>query len=946
MSPTSKYRLLVVDDLAENIRLMRAILKPAGYDVLAAMDGASALQMAHESAPDLILLDVMMPGMDGYNVCSRLKEDDATRSIPVIFVTAIDDAEAETRGFALGAADFITKPIKLPVVLARVKTHLALYEQHRNLEGMFRDVTEFAPDALFLSDSKGRIVRINEEAERITGYRREELIGQLIEVLLPERFRAGHPALRKRFAAAPVPRRMGGGPSVLLRCKDGSECEVEVSLSRMQTSHGLLFVSAMRDISERRRNEKRLLDQNNLLQAVIQSFPGGVSVVDADLRLVAHNALFPRLMDFPPELMAKADLNYEDFTRFNAQRGEYGPGDPEQQVAAAVARARTFQPHTFERVRPNGLALEIRGMPLPDGGFVSVYMDITQRRHAEEQLRIAAAAFESLEGTVVTDASSVILRVNRAFCQITGYTPDELVGQKPNILKSDRHPPEFFRDMWETIHRTGGWQGEIWDRRKSGEVYPTWHSISAVRDEDGVVTHFVGSQVDITERKKAEEKINELAFFDPLTGLPNRTLLLDRLKQAMTTTARNDRYSALLFIDLDNFKNLNDTQGHDVGDLLLKQVAQRLTQCVREGDTVSRVGGDEFVVVLAGLSASEVEAASDTEAVASKIIATLNQVYRFGGAAHHSTASLGATLFKGNQTSIDDLVKQTDLTMYKAKSSGRNTFRFFDPAMETALKERADLEADLRRALDASQFVLHYQAQVNGNGRVTGAEVLVRWQHPQRGMVSPADFIPLAEDTGLILPLGHWVLETACTQLALWASLPEMAHLTVAVNVSAHQFTQKDFVAQVQAVLRSTGANPQRLKLELTESLLVDNIGQIIDTMTALKASGVGFALDDFGTGYSSLSYLKRLPLDQLKIDQSFVRDVLIDPNDAAIARTIVALAQSLGLGVIAEGVETAEQRDFLAGSGCHAYQGYLFSRPLALTGFETLVRQLGADVI
>jgi len=572
-------------------------------------------------------------------------------------------------------------------------------------------------------------------------------------------------------------------------------------------------------------------------------------------------------------------------------------------------------------------------------------MDTTQRRHADEQLRIAAAAFESLEGTVVTDASSVILRVNRAFCQITGYTAEELEGQKPSILKSDRHPPEFFRDMWDTIQRTGGWQGEIWDRRKSGEIYPTWHTISAVRGEDGGVTHYVGSQYDITERKKAEERINELAFFDPLTGLPNRTLLLDRLKQAMTTTARNDHYSALLFIDLDNFKNLNDTQGHDVGDLLLKQVAQRLIQCVREGDTVSRVGGDEFVVVLASLSTSEVEAASDTEAVAIKIIAALNQVYRFGGAAHHSTASLGATLFKGTQTSIDDLVKQTDLTMYKAKASGRNTFRFFDPAMETALKDRADLEADLRRAVDASQFVLHYQAQVNDSGRVTGAEVLVRWQHPQRGTVSPADFIPLAEETGLILPLGHWVLETACTQLALWANLPEMAHLTVAVNVSAHQFTQSDFVDQVQAVLRRTGANPLRLKLELTESLLVDNIAQIIDTMTALKASGVGFALDDFGTGYSSLSYLKRLPLDQLKIDQSFVRDVLIDPNDAAIARTIVALAQSLGLGVIAEGVETTEQRDFLAGSGCHAYQGYLFSRPLALTGFEALVLQLGGDV-
>jgi EAL domain-containing protein (putative c-di-GMP-specific phosphodiesterase class I) len=321
----------------------------------------------------------------------------------------------------------------------------------------------------------------------------------------------------------------------------------------------------------------------------------------------------------------------------------------------------------------------------------------------------------------------------------------------------------------------------------------------------------------------------------------------------------------------------------------------------------------------------------------------LNQVYRFGDASHHSTASLGATLFKGTQTPIDDLVKQTDLTMYKAKASGRNTFRFFDPAMEVALKERADLEADLRRAVDASQFVLHYQAQVTSNGHVTGAEVLVRWQHPQRGIMPPADFIALAEETGLILPLGHWVLETACTQLALWAKLPEMAHLTVAVNVSAHQFMQIDFVDQVRSVLRSTGANPHRLKLELTESLLVNNMALIIETMSAIKASGVGFALDDFGTGYSSLSYLKRLPLDELKIDQSFVRDVLIDPNDAAIARTIVALAQSLGLGVIAEGVETTEQRDFLAGSGCHAYQGYLFSRPLALPGFESLVRRLDA---
>jgi diguanylate cyclase (GGDEF)-like protein len=445
---------------------------------------------------------------------------------------------------------------------------------------------------------------------------------------------------------------------------------------------------------------------------------------------------------------------------------------------------------------------------------------------------------------------------------------------------------------------------------------------------------------DITERKQAEDRIEELAFFDQLTGLPNRTLLMDRLKQAMTASSRNDSHGALLFIDLDHFKTLNDTLGHDMGDLLLKQVAQRLTLCVREGDTVARLGGDEFVVMLANLSASERDAATGIEAVAEKVLAALNQTYQLNNVAFHSTASIGVTLFRGRIASIDDLMKQADLAMYKAKETGRNTFRFFDPAMESVVKERAALEGDLRRALAGNQFVLHYQAQVAGKGRVTGAEVLVRWQHPDRGMVSPADFIPLAEETGMILPLGEWVLETACTQLAKWAAQTEMAHLTVAVNVSAHQINRPDFVKQVLAVLEHTGADPRRLKLELTESLLVHNVEQIIEKMFALKARGVGFSLDDFGTGYSSLSYLKRLPLDHLKIDQSFVRDVLTDPNDAAIARTVVALAQSLGLGVIAEGVETEAQRDFLAREGCHAYQGYFFSRPLPIEGFEQFARQ------
>ncbi|MDR3410931.1 MAG: EAL domain-containing protein [Formivibrio sp.] len=601
----------------------------------------------------------------------------------------------------------------------------------------------------------------------------------------------------------------------------------------------------------------------------------------------------------------------------------------------------------FRCVRKDGSLfwLSLSWVPIRDAkgifsGFRTSGRDITDRKQAEAELRIAAVAFDSLEGLIVTDANCVILRINKAFTETTGYTAEELVGKTPRVLKSGRHNDDFYRAMWESIVRTGGWQGEIWDRRKNGEIYPKWLSISAVKDNEGSVTHYIAAHHDISARKKAEERINELAFFDQLTGLPNRILLQDRLRQAMTASARDGSYGALLFIDLDNFKTLNDTLGHDMGDLLLKQVAQRMTTCVREGDTVARLGGDEFLVMLSILNTSKRIAAASTETIADKILAALNRPYQLGSVAFHSTPSIGAALFRGQQIAIDDLMKQADLAMYRAKAAGRNTVRFFDPTMETAVMERAVLEHDLRLAIDESQFLLHYQAQVESESQLTGAEALIRWQHPLRGMVQPAEFIAMAEEIGLILPLGEWVLHTACTQLAQWASQSEMAHLTIAVNVSVHQFRQRDFVDRVLNVLSHTGANPQRLKLELTESLLVSNVEDVIEKMIALKAKGVGFALDDFGTGFSSLTYLKRLPLDQLKIDQSFVRDVLTDPNDAAIAKTIIALAQSLGLEVIAEGVEIAAQRDFLFGAGCHAYQGYFFSRPLAVDDFEQYVLQ------
>jgi diguanylate cyclase (GGDEF)-like protein/PAS domain S-box-containing protein len=700
-------------------------------------------------------------------------------------------------------------------LLARIVIH---HEHERHLaeqtlkasEARLNAIFDASPDPLLISTAQGMITMTNQQVERLLGFTAGELIGQPIERLVPARFRMAHPTLRAEFAGAKAAQRMGDGLATKAMRKDGSECDVEISLSRIQTDQGVFFACALRNI--------------------------------------------------------------------------------------------------------------------------------TERKQAEVALRIAATTFEAQEAMIVTDHNCVILRINQAFTESTGYTPEEAVGQTPRLLKSGRHDADFYRVMWETIIRTGGWHGEIWDRRKNGEIYPKSLAISSVKGVDGAVTHYVGTHQDITESKIAEEKIKQLAFFDVVTHLPNRTLLIDRLKHAITVSARGESCGALLFIDLDHFKTLNDTLGHDKGDLLLQQVAQRLVASVRESDTVARVGGDEFVVVLGGLNKSPQEAANQTDAVGETIRASLGRMYQLGDAEYRSTASIGATLFTGLQTSIDDLLKQADLAMYKAKEAGRNALRFFDPAMQTVIVERAALETGLRKAIDGNQLILHYQAQVASDGRVTGAEALVRWQHPERGMVSPAEFIPLAEETGQILPLGRWALESACTQLAAWATRPKMADLEMSVNVSAHEFRQSDFVDQVLAVLKNTGANPRRLKLELTESMLVDNIQEIVEKMFALKAKGVHFSLDDFGTGYSSLSYLKRLPLDQLKIDQSFVRDVLIDPNDAAIAKTIVALAQSLGLGVIAEGVETEAQRDFLTSIGCHAYQGYFFSRPLPLAGFEEFV--------
>ena len=590
--------------------------------------------------------------------------------------------------------------------------------------------------------------------------------------------------------------------------------------------------------------------------------------------------------------------------------------------------------------------LEVRGYPF-GGGFAIHLRDVTGRRKSEEQLRLLESSIARLNDVVIiTEAGPFsapgprIVFVNEAFERRTGYSRDEVIGLTPRLLQgpdTQRGELDHIRaalEQWEPV------RVDLINYKKNGEPFWVDLDVSPVWDSSRKLTHWVAVGRDISERKSSEEKIQYLAFYDPLTKLPNRQLLLDRLHMALLDQER-PREGALMFIDLDNFKTLNDTLGHQKGDMLLQQVAERLRSCVAKGDTVARLGGDEFVILIENSSAKPLEPAAAARIVSERVLTTLAEPYVLPGYLHHSTCSIGVTLFGKTPGSVSELLKQADLAMYQAKSAGRNAVCFFDPEMQALVSANAALASDLRQAWRENQFVIDYQPQVGPDGGMTGVEALLRWDHPQRGRVGPDHFIPTAEETSLIIPIGRWVLETACAQLAKWGQRPERRHLNIAVNVSVRQFRHPDFVDEVMQAISHSGIEPQKLKLELTESLLADGIEVTVAKMGSLKDMGVTLSLDDFGMGYSSLSYLKRLPLDQLKIDREFVKDVLTDANDAAIARTIIGLAQSLGLDVIAEGVETEDQRAFLATQGCPAYQGYLFCKPLAIHELESFMDTL-----
>lgn len=831
-----------------------------------------------------------------------------------------------TRGVVVGR-DADGKPLRM------IGTHLDITERKRMEQSLsFRQFSlDHAGEELFWLDRDARILDANKTACQKLGYSHEELCRLSIADLDPY-----YPIERWPEHWRDLKRNKNLRFESVHKRSDGTIFPVEIVANYFEYDGKEFNCALAHDISERKQAEETLKAVQSRLEFLLKSTPAIIYARRAsgsfDTTFISENVgahLGYRPADFIGETGFWLNrIHPEDRARVLADLPRVLSAGFHKQEYRFLHKDGGYRWMHDELV----LIRDDEGKPLE---LVGYWSDITDRKKAEDELRIAAATFETHEAIMITDAMANILRVNQAFEQITGFTADEVIGGNPRILSSGRHDKTFYQAMWNQLLSVGTWEGEIWDRRKNGQIYPKWLTITALKDNRGKPTEYVAIFTDITERKHAEEEIRNLAFYDPLTKLPNRRLLLDRLHLALLASERSRQYGALLFLDMDKFKSLNDTLGHNIGDLMLIEVAERIKTGIREVDTVARFGGDEFVVLFEDLGDTVEEASQRISLVAEKIRASLAAPFHFQTHVHISSPSIGVSLFQGHALAADDVIKQADIAMYHAKNSGRNRVHFFDPALQHSVEWRAAMESDLRKALSHRQLQLYYQIQYDNRGQPFGAEALLRWLHPERGMISPAQFIPIAEESGLILDIGLWVAETACWQLAMWRNNGATRNLILAINVSAQQFKMPNFVESIANIVRAHAIEPERLKLELTESVILHDIDDVVDKMLALQTLGIRLSLDDFGTGYSSLSYLKRLPIDQIKIDQSFVRDIATDANDAMMVKNIIDIALNFQLNVIAEGVETEQQFQFLQQNGCMAYQGYFFGKPLPIDEFE-----------
>jgi len=815
------------------------------------------------------------------------------------------------------------------ILFLRYTVHTS--KQLQSTSQYLNDLFNAAPDTMLIINGKGLIADANEQAIDLFGYSYDDLIGMNIGSLIPERYRGQHEKyISPSFKTSKKsPLRSGENFKVLV--KDGSETPVEISINYTLRGEEKHAITILRDVTNREITEQVLRDKEKMLNNAQQV----AHVGSWDWNLKKDSFIWSDEMHHifnlgPDEFGA----NYDAFVE------RLHPLDREEVVNAVNAAIILDQPLDLEHriIRADGLEriVHLRGEVYRDkegkgDHLVGTIHDITEVKYTENELRLADNVFNhTLEAILVTDADSQILRVNKAFTTITGYSAKEAIGQNPGaLMNSGKHDKEFYKEFWKKLNTHGIWEGEIWERRKDGKIFPCWHNISAVKDDHGNLIQYISIFNDITDKKIAEEHIEHLAQYDQLTKLPNRILFNDRLQQAFIHGNRSNDKTGLMFIDLDRFKSVNDTLGHQAGDQLLQEVARRLTDCVRQVDTVARLGGDEFTIILEQLKHAE-----DSAIVADKILKALSQKVKLGKHEVTIGGSIGISIHPDDGTDTESIIKNADMAMYQAKHLGKNQYHFYTDELANLADTRFHTENRLRNAFDSGELELYYQPQINIlNGKLIGAEALIRWNDPDRGIIPPDNFIPLAEEMGMINDIGKWVLENACTQAKQWQE-QGYPPIRISVNLSGCQIKQGSIVEIVARILKKTKLQPEYLELEILENFVMERPDQGILTIKALRYLGVSLAIDDFGTGYSSLSYLKQLDIDRLKIDRSFVMEIPHNKDDKAIVSTIISMARNLGLSVIAEGVESEDHIKFLSDNNCIEMQGFYFSRPVPCKDF------------
>ncbi|MEY3219592.1 MAG: hypothetical protein RIT27_949 [Pseudomonadota bacterium] len=825
---------------------------------------------------------------------------------------------------------------KLLIARKELKSYKEMELALKNSEERYRQIFETNQAIKLIVDPEsGRIVEANQAAMKFYGYSKEELMALKISdinTLSPTQ-------IQMEMQRAKLEDRLHF--NFKHRLASGEIRTVEVYSGPVKTKQGVLLYSIVHDVTERTIIQKSLEQKNAYLDSILKASQElAIIATDLNFKINYYNSAAEQLFNCQIKEIIECSFIDTHCHLFNA-------ANLLLQAHPTIEQNNEYKTITSWQENSVARHIEWRIAGIRDKEFVLIgYLliahDISERKQFEQDLKLAATAFETVEAIVITDNKNRILRVNRAFSHITGYHTEEVIGKTPRILRSNWHDATFYRHMWNSLKEKGHWQGEIYNKRKNGEIYPEWLTITVVRNNHQETTHYVATFLDLTERKKQEARIHYLAYHDSLTDLPNRTAILEQLKRELNRVHHyNPIIGALLFLDLDRFKNINDSLGHAAGDQLLISVAQRLKKAIHEDNMVGRLSGDEFVVILSDLAEDKEAATTHAQLIADKLRSDISQPYVISGHEFYISVSIGITLFPDEQNNEDDLLRQADTAMYQAKLQKRTGIQVYLPSMQAAALERLALENDLRQALRNNELLLYFQPQVDlKTGGLTGAEALVRWLHPKRGMLNPAYFIPIAEDSGLIFQLGQWVLQMACWQNREWQK-QGFQIVPIAVNLSAAQFRQPNLPDSISHCLLENELNAKYLGLEVTESLLMEDIDSILLTLHSLKTMGIQLAIDDFGTGYSSLSYLKRFPVDKIKIDQSFVRDILVDPDDAAITSTIITMAKSLSLKTIAEGVETRDQYEFLKNRECDEIQGYYFSRPLPAQNFAKILKKV-----